>query len=31
MLIDVATLTGTIVTALGDEYAGLFTRDDALA
>ncbi|MEO8011774.1 MAG: leucyl aminopeptidase, partial [Dokdonella sp.] len=31
VLIDVATLTGSQVTALGDEYGGLFTRDDALA
>lgn len=31
VLIDIATLTGSQVTALGDEYAGLFTRDDALA
>ena len=31
LLIDVATLTGSQVTAVGDEYAGLFTRDDALA
>jgi leucyl aminopeptidase len=31
VVIDVATLTGSIVTALGDEYAGLFTREDALA
>lgn len=30
-VIDIATLTGAIVTALGDEYAGLFSRDDALA
>jgi leucyl aminopeptidase len=30
-LIDIATLTGSQVTALGDEYAGLFSRDDALA
>jgi leucyl aminopeptidase len=30
-IIDIATLTGSQVTALGDEYAGLFTRDDALA
>jgi leucyl aminopeptidase len=30
-IVDVATLTGAKVTALGDEYAGLFTRDDALA
>ncbi|MEG3192655.1 leucyl aminopeptidase [Lysobacter sp. D1-1-M9] len=31
LLVDVATLTGSIVTALGDEYAGLFSRDDTLA
>ena len=31
VLIDVATLTGSVSTALGDEYAGLFSRDDALA
>ncbi len=31
LVVDVATLTGSIVTALGDEYAGLFSRDDALA
>lgn len=31
VIIDVATLTGSVSTALGDEYAGLFTRDDALA
>ena len=30
-LIDVATLTGAIRTALGPEYAGLFTQSDALA
>ena len=30
-LIDIATLTGSQVTALGDEYAGVFSRDDALA
>lgn len=30
-LIDVATLTGAVSTALGDEYAGLFTHDEALA
>lgn len=30
-LINIATLTGSIVAALGDEYAGLFARDDALA
>lgn len=31
VLIDLATLTGAVRTALGDEYAGLFSRDDALA
>jgi len=31
VLIDLATLTGAIVTALGDEYAGLFSRSDVLA
>lgn len=31
VIVDVATLTGSVSTALGDEYAGLFTRDDALA
>ena len=31
LLIDIATLTGSQVTALGDEYGGLFSRDDALA
>jgi len=30
-IIDVATLTGAIGAALGSDYAGLFTRDDALA
>jgi len=30
-IIDVATLTGAIGTALGSDYAGLFTRHDALA
>jgi leucyl aminopeptidase len=30
-LIDVATLTGAIVVALGSTYAGLFANDDALA
>ena len=30
-IVDVATLTGAKVTALGDEYAGLFSRHDALA
>ncbi len=31
VLVDIATLTGSQVTALGDEYAGLFTRDDTVA
>ena len=31
VLIDLATLTGAIVTALGDDYAGLFSRHDELA
>lgn len=31
LLIDVATLTGSVRRALGDEYAGLFTRDDETA
>ncbi len=30
-IVDVATLTGAIVTALGTDYAGLFSRHDALA
>lgn len=30
-IVDVATLTGAVTTALGDEYAGLFSRNDALA
>jgi leucyl aminopeptidase len=31
VVVDVATLTGAVRGALGDEYAGLFTRHDALA
>ena len=31
LLVDVATLTGSVIRALSDEYAGLFTRDDAIA
>ena len=31
VVIDIATLTGSQVTALGDEYAGLFSRDEILA
>jgi leucyl aminopeptidase len=31
VVIDLATLTGAITVALGDDYAGLFTRDDELA
>ena len=30
-IIDLATLTGAIVTALGSTYAGLFSNDDELA
>jgi leucyl aminopeptidase len=30
-IVDVATLTGAVGAALGDEYAGLFTRHDALS
>lgn len=30
-LVNIATLTGAIISALGDDYAGLFARDDALA
>jgi len=30
-IVDVATLTGAIVAALGDEYAGVFSRHDSLA
>ena len=30
-VIDLATLTGAIIVALGSEYAGLFSSDDALA
>lgn len=30
-MIDLATLTGAILLALGSEYAGLFSNDDALA
>ncbi|MEJ1960622.1 MAG: leucyl aminopeptidase [Gammaproteobacteria bacterium] len=31
VLIDMATLTGAIAIALGEDYAGLFSNDDALA
>jgi leucyl aminopeptidase len=31
IVVDIATLTGACITALGDEIAGLFTRDDDLA
>jgi len=31
LMIDLATLTGAIIIALGHEYAGLFSNDDALA
>ena len=30
-MVDLATLTGAIIVALGQEYAGLFTNDDKLA
>jgi leucyl aminopeptidase len=30
-IVDLATLTGAMVTALGNEYAGLFSNDDTLA
>ncbi|MEZ5742580.1 MAG: leucyl aminopeptidase [Sphingomonadaceae bacterium] len=30
-VIDLATLTGAIIVSLGDEYAGMFSNDDALA
>jgi leucyl aminopeptidase len=30
-IINIATLTGSVVTALSDEYAGIFARDDKLA
>ena len=30
-IVDLATLTGACVVALGDDYAGLFSTDDALA
>ncbi len=30
-IVDIATLTGAVSTALGDEYAGLFSRSDPLA
>ena len=29
-IIDLATLTGAVMAALGEEYAGLFSKDDAL-
>lgn len=31
VIVDVATLTGSVVAALGNEYAGLFSRHDGLA
>lgn len=31
LLVDVATLTGSVGRALGDEYAGVFSRDDDVA
>ena len=31
LMIDLATLTGAIIVALGDRYAGLFSNNDSLA
>ena len=31
LMIDLATLTGAIIVALGEKYAGLFSNDDELA
>jgi leucyl aminopeptidase len=31
VLVDIATLTGAIMSALHEEFAGVFTVDDALA
>lgn len=31
MLIELSTLTGAIIVALGSKFAGLFTNDDGLA
>ena len=31
LVIDLATLTGAIITSLGNEYAGLFSNDDTLS
>ncbi|MFI4988100.1 MAG: leucyl aminopeptidase [Alphaproteobacteria bacterium] len=31
LMVDLATLTGAVIIALGHEYAGLFANDDALA
>ena len=31
LIVDLATLTGAIVVALGSEYAGLFSNDDKLS
>ena len=30
-MVDLATLTGAMIVALGHEYAGMFSNDDALA
>ena len=30
-MVDLATLTGAIIVALGQEYAGLFSNDDKLS
>ena len=31
LIVDLATLTGAIIVALGDRYAGLFSNDDSLS
>ncbi|MBV7255544.1 leucyl aminopeptidase [Pacificimonas sp. WHA3] len=31
LVVSVATLTGAVISALGDDYAGVFTKDDDLA
>ena len=31
LMIDLATLTGAIIVALGDRYAGLFSNSDSLS
>ena len=31
LMVDLATLTGAIIVALGDEYAGLFSNSDKVS